>query len=169
MIEDIRKAKTAFQVKTQEVNEQLKEEFAQKRDDLVHRERYTLAKILQNARLSGKSVSELCRMYGTKNRKTVMDLLDYAESAFDKVEPERKVLSSLSDHLKVEHLEDGRVKIYTVSPIPVNMWQKANTVAPWEGTLTTDGVVSDDYGPLWEELRSTNLPFKLGIKEIFEL
>lgn len=166
-LNQFREARATLKFKTDEVNVQLREELAQRRRELVSEEYDVLALLAQRAVDEGHTITSLCHAYGTRSRRTIMDLLDHIVTDLSYTPP--GTTKAIHEYFDVERLEDGRVTISSNEPVPIHVWEVARPSHMWEGSLTTDGVISDDYGPLWEELRQTNLPFMLGIREIFEL
>lgn len=125
-----------------------------------------MALLAQRAEAEGYSLKEIGQAYGTKNRKTIRDLLDYTVTDFDYTPPGRT--KELHHYFDVIEVGDGRVTIKTNEPVPINLWEVADAPNDWEGSVTTDGAISDEYNVLWKELRSTNLPFLLGIRDLFD-
>lgn len=144
------------------------EEWVQARDTFLDPTRKEIGNYLRNLQNQGWSISALAELWGTKDRKTIYDFLEYAEEPHNgfqvrrrkgetlteairraeapkakKIRKKRKV-ERLRDHLKKTVNEtDGTITITTTKPVPPVCWPQdmpghARPDDLWEGSATWD-------------------------------
>lgn len=160
MEDQVKAAVEAFRAANNQAKKQLVSEMRQRRDELTLEERLTLARVMQKARASGVTVTRLCEWYGTTSRNTVQDLLNMDTQSN---------ATGVATYLTYERINADQVRIYAHEPIPTSAWEVATPSRPWQGEVVTDGVLTDNANYLWEELKKTDLPEQLGLKELFTL
>ena len=156
LIEAIRKLKTA----NRQANPQVRKEADEARMRLTHNERMEVSILMNQARDAGTTVTELGQWYGTSDRRTIMDLIEYLHTAPESVQP-------LESYFKVEEVDEYQVRVRTIHPVPAAAWSTPPDEPRWEGEVVTDGVITSENNPLWVELKTTDLASRLGIGDLF--
>lgn len=166
MKNDIKDAAQELKRAIRRVAPQVRREAEEIRLRLTHSERLALSRLMNFAQDSGVTITQLGEWYGSKDRKTISDLLGYMH--LDPPEGAEVRVKPLHQYFEVEEVDDHRVKVTTKEPVPPEAWDKAQESVAWEGSLITDGVVTDNVNALWIELKQGTLADDLGIGEKFE-
>lgn len=140
------------------------EEWLQSRDEFLNPTRREIGNYLRNLQNQGWSISALAELWGTKDRKTIYDFLEFADEPHNGMQVRRRKgetltealrrakapkkkkkptkVKRLRDHLKKTFDEENNtITVTTTEPVPVVCWPKdmpehARPTEPWEGAAT---------------------------------
>ena len=111
-----------------------------------------IARYLYTKHQQGVKISQLCKDYGTKDRRTIMNYLRLGERlAPHTARPSQGQVSSWGDVATVTEQEDGRIRV-EVHNVPIDLWTQ--TTVP----------VEDDYSGWIEYMANRRTVFKASEK-----
>ncbi len=167
----VAKLKQDIQDKTQE--------WRDLKDTMLYPQRREAGNYLRKLQNEGYSVTELCELWGTRDRKTVYDLLKLATIEKTRAYPKRRTQSGPNRAPLVQELapspwethvkRDGNT-IETVTPIPPDAWPaeldpRYRPSLPWVGKAMWDenGVLVESESNTKDNTNPLHRLMKLGV------